>query len=158
MLSKQSRLQLNGVDLNLLEKTTGPPAVLFLHYWGGSARNWSDTIAALSRTNRCVALDFRGWGESGKGSIDYSLDALAADVLAVVEQLALEDYILVGHSMGGKGAQIVAGTQPAGLERLVLVAPAPPTPLPTPRETRAQIRGCLDTREGVESIIPILAN
>jgi pimeloyl-ACP methyl ester carboxylesterase len=158
MSSEQKVFRVNGVDINVLDKGEGDPTVIFLHYWGGSARTWSDTIEGLSKTNRCVALDFRGWGNSGKGPIDYGLDALASDVLGIIKQLALKEYIIVGHSMGGKVAQIVATKKPEGLKGLVLVAPAPPTPLPTPREVREHILGCLDAREGVESVLPMIAN
>jgi pimeloyl-ACP methyl ester carboxylesterase len=60
--------------------------------------------------------------------------------------------------MGGKVAQIVAAHKPDGLKGLVLVAPAPPTPLPVPREERERILRNLNSREGIESLLPRLAN
>ena len=53
---------------------------------------------------------------------------MADDVEVVTQRLSLNRFILVGHSMGGKVAQIVAGRRRTGLMGLVLVAPAPPTP------------------------------
>jgi len=52
-----------------------------------------------------------------------------------------ERYILVGHSMGGKTAQFLASRRPKGLVGLVLVAPAPPSPLNLPEETRVNMSG-----------------
>jgi hypothetical protein len=78
---KQSTLHVNGVDLNVTDQGKGSPALVFLHVWGGSSRIWSDTIDDLAKAHRCIALDFRGWGNSQKGPIDYDLDTLASDVL-----------------------------------------------------------------------------
>ena len=158
MRYEKSIVQVNGADLSVLDRGAGEPALVFMHYWGGSAQTWSDTIGRLSQEHRCIAFDFRGWGESGKGPLDYGLDALAADTLALIARLGLTNYVLVGHSMGGKVAQIVAAQRPTDLTGLVLVAPAPPTPLHTPPEARAQIRASLDTPEGVHGVFPMLAH
>jgi len=156
--SKQTSVHVNGTDINVIEAGSGSPALIFLHIFAGSVKGWADVIAELKGTHRCVAMDFRGWGESGKGLNDYTLEGLASDVDAVARKLGVEDYILVGHSMGGKVAQIVAAARPVGLKALVLVAPAPPTPVPTPKEVRAHIQACVETREGVASVLPMLTD
>ena len=95
MESASSRvIATNGAALRIAEGGTGEPALVFLHYWGGS-----------------VATDGR-----------YALADMADDVESVVRTLDLRRYVLVGHSMGGKVAQIVAKRQPPGLAGLVLVA------------------------------------
>jgi pimeloyl-ACP methyl ester carboxylesterase len=83
-------------------------------------------IHQLEAHGRCIALDHRGWGESVAKDGRYDLGAMANDVEAVVRSLDLERSVLVGHSIGGKVAQIVAKRRPKSLEGLVLVAPAPP--------------------------------
>jgi pimeloyl-ACP methyl ester carboxylesterase len=153
MDNHQRIVRANGADLNLLEAGAGSPALLFLHYWGGSSRTWAPTIAELSTTNRCIALDFRGWGASSKVSDDYSLQTLASDVVGVLTGLALERYVIVGHSMGGKVAQLVAARQPKGLVGLILFGPAPPGPMGVPEDVRRSYVGLYDTREGVETVI-----
>ena len=60
---------------------------------------------------------------------DYRIADLAADAEGVIETLGLQRYVLVGHSMGGKFAQLIASRRPRGLEGLVLVAPSPPSPM-----------------------------
>jgi pimeloyl-ACP methyl ester carboxylesterase len=70
----------------------------------------------------------RGWGESAGLGGPYGLQQLADDVEAILEQLDLSEVALVGHSMGGKVAQIVAGRDAPTLTGLILVAPAPPVP------------------------------
>jgi pimeloyl-ACP methyl ester carboxylesterase len=109
---------------------SGATALLYLHYWGGSARTWRPVIDILPGAHRHVAVDLRGWGDSPRPDAGYGLADMAADVRGVIDALALERYVLVGHSMGGKLAQYLAADRPAGLRGLVLVAPSPPLPLP----------------------------
>src|ERR1700676_378889 len=132
-MSVQSHnIRVGQVDIYAEESGQGSPALVFLHYWGGSRRTWSEVIGRLSNRFRCIAVDLRGWGRSGRNTDDFSLSAQANDVQAVVEALELKDFVLVGHSLGGKVAQIVAATRPAGLRAVALVAPAPPQPLHVP--------------------------
>jgi len=104
-----------------------------------------------------VAIDFRGWGLSDKSASDYKLETLADDVIGVIADLGLKSFVLVGHSMGGKVAQLLAARGPEGLKRLVLVAPAPPTALNVPEEQRRGMLAAYQAREGVEVAIARLA-
>lgn len=100
------------------EEGEGSPALVFMHCWGGSRRTRSEVIAWLRNRFRCVAVDLRGWGKSDRPADDYSFFAQADDVQGVIESLNLKDFVLVGHSMGGKIAQILAGRRPAACARL----------------------------------------
>lgn len=153
MSFRQTSIRVNDVDLNMLEIGDGAPMLLFLHYWGGSSRTWAPVMERLADSHRCVAIDFRGWGESDKESADFSLQTLASDVIAVVKQLGLKEFLLLGHSMGGKVAQLVAAQQPQGLKGLILYAPAPPTPLDVPEEVRRSFLDLYQSREGAEIVI-----
>lgn len=147
----------NGIELHVAQQGDGRVAIVFLHYWGGSGRTWNPVIDRLSAQYRCVAVDLRGWGKSDHTANDFSLDAQAADVEAVVAQLGLTDFVLVGHSMGGKIAQIVASHRPAGLRALVLVAPAPPTPVLISDEEKQQRLAGYHSEDGVGIVLGILA-
>lgn len=147
----------NGIDLHVEHKGSGPIAIVFLHYWGGSTRTWGPVIDLLSAHHRCVAVDLRGWGKSNHNAGDFSLAVQAADVEAVIAQLGLTDFVLVGHSMGGKIAQIVASRHPSGLRALVLVAPAPPTPVFISDEEKQMRLGGYRSEEGVGMVLGILA-
>lgn len=103
------------------------PTLVFLHYWGGSARTWNLVTDHLAGRG-VLTVDLRGWSRSSKLPGPYTLHQLADDTLALVADAGLEDYVLVGHSMGGKVAQLVATTRPAGLRGLVLVGPGPAKP------------------------------
>jgi pimeloyl-ACP methyl ester carboxylesterase len=140
----------NGIELHVEQRGAGMPALVFLHYWGGSARTWRHVIEALAPEFRTVAIDQRGWGRSAAPASGYELTDMADDAQAVIETLDLERYILVGHSMGGKVAQLLASRRPRGLIGLALVAPSPPSPLNLPLEVR---QGMVHAYESRASII-----
>jgi 3-oxoadipate enol-lactonase len=154
----QLMIDANGARIRVTETGAGVPALVFLHYWGGSSRTWAAVIEGLARQGRCIALDQRGWGQSTATDGRYDLATMADDVEVVTQTLGLSRFILVGHSMGGKVAQIVAGRRPASLVGLVLVAPAPPTSMPVPEEQRAAMLVSYGSREGVLQALSVLAS
>lgn len=123
------------------------PTLVFLHYWGGSARTWDPVVDRLPGRDT-LAVDFRGWSRSNALPGPYTLDRLADDTLAVLADARIDDFVLVGHSMGGKVAQLVAAKRPAGLRGIVLVGSGPARP---PAEVTAEYREFLshayDTEE-----------
>jgi len=139
----------NGIALHVEQRGAGVPALVFLHYWGGSSRTWRHVVEALEPEFRTVAIDQRGWGQSQAPTRGYALADMADDAQAVIATLDLECYILVGHSMGGKVAQLIASRRPHGLAGLVLVAPAPPCPMRLPRAVREGMVRAYDTRDSV---------
>ncbi len=145
------------VKLHVTEAGSGSPALVFIHYMGGSGRTWTEVIDRLSGAHRCIAPDLRGWGASPRDCDQFGLEAMADDVAAMIEDFGLAEYVLVGHSMGGKISQMLAGRRPPGLVGLVLVAPAPPTPLNVPSESRQVALERYQSREGMREVFPILA-
>ncbi|UPK71028.1 alpha/beta fold hydrolase [Chitinophaga filiformis] len=117
--------QVNDVRLLVESEGNNHPALIFLHFWGGSSRTWKQVSDLLKKDYRCIRMDLRGWGESDKPQTGYDIQSLADDVSGLISQLQLNNYILVGHSMGGKIAQAIAAKKPAGLKKLILVAPSP---------------------------------
>jgi pimeloyl-ACP methyl ester carboxylesterase len=79
---------------------TGAPVIL-LHGWIGSWRLWQPTMEALGGCYRCYALDFWGFGESGKKRPSYAVDDFMALVGQFMDALGIARAPLVGHSMGG---------------------------------------------------------
>jgi pimeloyl-ACP methyl ester carboxylesterase len=116
-----------------------------------------DVIDRVGGRTRCIAVDQRGWGESIATDGRYDLAAMADDVLGVAQVLGLQRFVLVGHSMGGKVAQIVAARRQASLLGMVLVAPAPPTPMPVPEAQRDVMLASYGSREGVQQALTVLA-
>ncbi|MCX4816280.1 alpha/beta hydrolase [Streptomyces sp. NBC_01239] len=103
------------------------PTLVFLHYWGGSARTWDLVVDHLPDRD-VLTVDFRGWSRSSGLPGPYTLGQFADDTLAVIADAGVTDHVLVGHSMGGKVAQLVAATRPAGLRGIVLVGSGPAKP------------------------------
>jgi non-heme chloroperoxidase len=68
--------------------------------WTQPAEGFSKQLAALSDSFRCLALDFRGHGESERPTYGYRVSRLARDCLDFLDHLRLEDAVLLGHSAG----------------------------------------------------------
>lgn len=114
-----------AVDLSFNETGSGDP-VIILHGLFGSKRNWSAIGKQLGRRHRVLTIDLRNHGESPWDSV-HTYPAMAEDVARLIEAEAGGSATVVGHSMGGKVAMILALTRPDLVERLVVVdiAPAP---------------------------------
>ena len=147
----------NGAAIHLTVSGVGEPALVFLHYWGGSSRTWQGVVDRLGQKPRTIVLDQRGWGNSVAPDGRYDLAAMAEDVEVIGHKFGLKRYAMVGHSMGGKVAQIVAARKPQGLAGLMLIAPAPPTPMPVPKEQRAAMLDSYGSREGAFQALSVLA-
>jgi len=116
------------VELSFTEQGQGSPIVI-LHGLFGSKRNWGAVAKALSTTHRVFTLDLRNHGDSPwDESMTY--EALAADVSRFIYHHGIEPCTLIGHSMGGKTAMVLALRKPDLVSRLVVVDISP-----IPRET-----------------------
>ncbi|WP_370594930.1 alpha/beta fold hydrolase [Streptomyces griseoviridis] len=151
MTETTTRVEVEGGSLDVRVNGGDGPALVFLHYWGGSAGTWDGVLAHLPAGRATVRYDQRGWGRSRDLPGPYGLQRLADDLARVVDGcLAGRPYVLVGHSMGGKASQLLAARRPAGLAGLVLVAPAPPRPAPAvTEEYRQGLSHAYDSPESV---------
>jgi len=140
----------NGVQLNVLDTQVGETALVFLHHWGGSAQTWAGVVARLRDRFRCVAIDARGAGQSDAPSSGYGTADHAADAQAVIRSLGLTRYVLVGHSMGGKAAQVLAASRPQGLLGVALIASSPPSPMAIDDTQREQMKRAYADADAVE--------
>ncbi|CAN5638687.1 alpha/beta hydrolase [soil metagenome] len=138
------RLKINGTILNVFEagvenynKTR--PSLIFLHYFGGSSLAWTEVIEELAKDYHCLAPDLRGFGTSDALPENYAVKDYADDVSNLISVLTIEDFVLIGHSMGGKIALALAARKPKGLHSLILLAPSPPTPEPIKEDERAKL-------------------
>jgi pimeloyl-ACP methyl ester carboxylesterase len=143
----------NGLSIHVEEQGAGDLGLVFLHYYGGSSRTWKHVTARLASRFHTIAIDHRGWGKSDAPASGYSLADLAADATGVIAALNLRRYVLIGHSMGGKVAQLMASGRPVGLAGLILVAPAAPSPMIMPAQAREMMSGAYATRETVEATL-----
>lgn len=128
-------------------------ALVFLHYFGGAAASWRWVAEQLRTDYRCIAIDLPGFGEA-PALEEPSLSAYAAAVTNTLMALEVERYTLIGHSMGGKIALKIAADQPEnGLQRVILLAPSPPTQEPMPAAEKQRMLNNHPNRENAETTL-----
>jgi pimeloyl-ACP methyl ester carboxylesterase len=98
----------------------GRPVIL-LHGWLGSWGLWQETMSVLGQRYRTYALDFWGFGESGKKRSTYYVQDFVSLVNQFMESLGIEQAPLVGHSMGGTVSLSVALRYPERVSKVVIV-------------------------------------
>jgi pimeloyl-ACP methyl ester carboxylesterase len=90
-----------GIRFHVAEAGTGDDVVLLLHGWPQHWYEWRHLMPALADRHRVLALDLRGFGWSDAPRSSYLKEELASDVLAVLDELGLQQVKLVGHDWGG---------------------------------------------------------
>lgn len=119
------------------------PTLILLHALGASGGAWAEVTARLGSRYPYAAPDLPGFGKEPalSGGIAATLDWLAAEIA----RLSPAAYILVGHSMGGKFATLLAAraeagaTELVGLAGVILLAGSPPSPEPMDEDRRAEM-------------------
>jgi pimeloyl-ACP methyl ester carboxylesterase/predicted glycosyltransferase len=132
----------DGVRIAYEIHGSGEPALLFLPAWSiVHSRMWKAQVPYFARRARVVTYDGRGNGLSDKApELDYSDEAFAADVLAVMDAAQIERATLIALSAGARWALMTAARHPERVERLVCIAPAVPLGPANPQRTAALAR------------------
>jgi len=117
----------NGLDLAVREwGPPGAPAIVLLHGLRGYSGTWRKLAAELRGSVHLIAIDQRGRGASAwDPDRNYYTDAYLADLEHLVDGLALDRFVLVGHSMGGTTAYVYAARHPDRVAGLVIEDIAP---------------------------------
>jgi pimeloyl-ACP methyl ester carboxylesterase len=110
---------LAGVRVRYVRRGRGPALVL-LHGFASSIYTWADVIPALAQDHDVVALDFPGFGGSDIPR-DLAPPLYPATVLALMDRLGISRATLVGNSLGGGVAVVLAARHPERVRRLVLL-------------------------------------
>lgn len=98
----------------------GRPVIL-LHGWLGSWDYWAETMSRLEGSYRGYALDFWGFGDSGKHRESFHVSDFVALVDQFMERLGIESAPIIGHSMGGTVALSLALTKPERVKQVAVV-------------------------------------
>ncbi len=113
--------RVGNIDLAWYERGSGRP-VLCIMGLGGRATDWNeDFMARLAPRHRLITFDNRGTGRSDRPEEPYTLDQMADEAVAVMRAAGVERAHVMGTSMGGMIAQLVALRHPDVVERLVLL-------------------------------------
>ena len=129
-----------------MTSTIDPQTWFCLHFLGGSARSWLALADSLGPDHRCIGIDLPGFGDAADDT-GYAVDEMADAAATVIDNHEAASFGVMGHSMGGKIAAVLArraaqgDVRLQGLEKLVLLAASPPGPEPIPDEKRAQMLG-----------------
>ncbi len=122
-------------------------AIVFLHDFGGSSYTFKRIIDGCRC--HCITVDFRGCGESSRAQASrlYSVERMAEDIEKILPNLEnVTDFILAGHGMGGKIAQIIASGEPEGLIGLALINPVPASPWILSKQKMERLYGSCQTK------------
>jgi pimeloyl-ACP methyl ester carboxylesterase len=111
----------NGINIHYLRTGGSKPPLVLLHGLTGSGACWSPLARALEGEYDVVMPDARGHGNSSTPLNGYRYQDHASDVVGLIHELGLAAPVLLGHSMGGMTAAVVA-TQIATTIRGVILA------------------------------------
>jgi pimeloyl-ACP methyl ester carboxylesterase len=103
----------------------GGVPLVFLHHLTAVLDDWDPrVIDGIAAQRRVITFDNRGIGASG-GSVPHSVDAMARDAVAFIRALGLEQVDLLGFSLGGGVAQVIALEEPELVRKVILAGTGP---------------------------------
>jgi sigma-B regulation protein RsbQ len=115
--------------LNVKVLGQGTQPMLFAHGYGCDQKMWRYIVPAFEQDYKIILFDHIGFGNSDASDYSigryHSLEAYADDVLAIIEELNLQDVIYVGHSVSAMIGVLASNKQPERFAKLVLISPSP---------------------------------
>lgn len=136
-------IQANGLRIHYIhDAAPGKPQLVLLHGITDAGICWTPVIEALSGEYDIIAPDARGHGQTDAPDRGYSAADHAGDVVAFIQALGLRQPVVMGHSMGGMVATVVAGQHPELIRAAIFEDPAwfdlAQMPSPETRKQRAE--------------------
>ena len=113
----------NGIRMHYSRTGGSKPPLVLLHGLAANGLCWSVIAHTLEEEYDVIMPDFRGHGKSSVPDDGYRYDDLANDVSGLVNGLGISAPILIGHSMGGLVAAVVASHHPELIRGLILADP-----------------------------------
>jgi len=98
-------------------------AILILHGWGHSLENWKVVAEKLAKEYKVILLDLPGFGSSSVPIVTFGTQEYSEFINEFVKKIGLNNFILIGHSLGGKIA-IKNSVKNLKIERLFLISPS----------------------------------
>src|SRR5713226_1228691 len=122
----------SNIQLYYEDHGSGDPVVL-IHGYPLSGASWEKQVSALlSAGNRVITYDRRGFGKSSQPTSGYNYDTFAEDLHKLVTHLNLNNFALVGFSMGGgEVARYIGKYGSKGVSHAVFISSVPPYLLKT---------------------------
>jgi len=113
----------NGIIIQYTRTGGNKPPMILLHGLTANGACWTEVAHDLDEGNDVILPDARGHGSSSKPAAGYQYEDHANDVVGFIKALQLPPAILIGHSMGGMTAALVASRHPELLRCLILADP-----------------------------------
>ena len=114
----------NGINIHYIRTGEGKPSLIFLHGLMTNGACWTPVAHILAEKYDVIMTDARGHGKSSVPDFGYRYEDHADDVVGLINVLGLTSPIVIGHSMGGMTAAVVASRNPRLLGGLILVDPS----------------------------------
>ncbi|MEP3275869.1 MAG: alpha/beta hydrolase [Stappiaceae bacterium] len=114
-------VDLNGADIHFTDTGGEGEAIIFSHGLLFDGTMFTEQVAHLQDTYRCITFDHRGQGQSGVTKDGYDIETLTADAEALINHLDIAPCHFVGLSMGGFIGMRLAAKKPALLKTLTLL-------------------------------------
>ena len=120
-------VQVNNMNFSYLEwGNPSNPVMVLLHGFAQQSHSWDFVALSFADRYRIIALDQRGHGDSDWASDgDYTPETQQKDIEAVVDKLGLEEFVLMGLSMGGRNSFTYAASNPNKVKALIIVDAGP---------------------------------
>jgi branched-chain amino acid transport system permease protein len=148
-----AQVQLNNFKMHYVEQGTGSEPIVLVHGFISTQLWWQPTLERLPDNFHAYAIDLRACGESEQIETGHTLVQYADDLHQFVEQVSLQKFILVGHSMGGGVAMQYALNHQDRLKALMLVDPLAPYGMRIPPDITAWINAQQGNPEGIRQIL-----
>lgn len=113
------RVSVGTLELNCDVRGAGKP-IVFLHGNAETHHTWRPQLEYFARDYRVVAPDLRGHGDSDKPVGAYPMSAFVADLVGLLDALAIDQAVIAGHSMGSRVAMSVVLEHPQRVAAMVL--------------------------------------
>src|SRR5687767_12898331 len=113
------KVKVNDGEIHCESAGSGEPLV-FVSGLNGVGRYWQPQIGVFAERYRVIAYDQRGTGDSDRLQREFSVDGMAADLVALMDALGIDCAHIVGLSTGGAIGQTLAVTQPQRVNRLAM--------------------------------------
>jgi len=114
------KAKVNGININYKVEGTGEPLVMIMGFSGGQIVGWMFQRRAFKKCYRVITFDNRGVGKTDKLSGVCSTKMMADDTVGLMDHLGIKKANVLGVSMGGMIAQVLAINYPERINKLVL--------------------------------------
>src|ERR1700684_1822518 len=131
---KRTTLQRGDARLSVRDSGGDRSPLVLIHGLDSSQKSWAELIAALGDRYRFITYDLRGHGASTQSS-DYSWSSFVGDLEALISELALTNFTLVGQSLGA-GVALVVASQTSACRAVTMIDGGFPVELPPPHSSQ----------------------